>query len=161
MSVDFPLFFFIFWCFFVLKLFYKNKKSLKNFGGSRGSKGQGSNPNNRINDFASEQDRNMSSAITTCIKNSQSAAHMIWSDVIWFETIFTWFDLILLDMIYANRFYMMWHVIFVRQLIVSRFGFQGANSTHHGSQLCLPKHAQATANMSQTFVGKHVIVAGS
>lgn len=48
-----------------------------------------------------------------------------------------------------------------RQLIVSRFGFHGANSTHHGSQLCLPKHAQATANTSQTFVGKHVIVVGS
>ena len=28
----------------------KNKKPFKNFGGSRGSKGQGSNPNNRFND---------------------------------------------------------------------------------------------------------------
>ena len=34
-------------------VWFKNNKPLKNFGGSRGSKGQGSNPNNRINDSGS------------------------------------------------------------------------------------------------------------
>jgi len=39
--------------FFLFKAFLKHKRSLKNFGGSKGSKGQGSNPNNRINENSS------------------------------------------------------------------------------------------------------------
>ena len=42
---------FLMFCLF--KTFLQIKKPLKNFGGSRGSKGQGSNPNNRINDCCS------------------------------------------------------------------------------------------------------------